>query len=232
MNQTMKALRIQMLKPGTTFAVPWYGIGIAIVICTALFALISGQVPDHSRSTGALSAFYLSGLGLQPWLITQLFPFSTALSITRRAFVRATALLVAAETVIAGLGLALLNKIEIGTHGWFVHMRLLDLPHIHQNNYFTQALVYGIPMMALTSVTAFVAAIFRIFGQLGLWLFFVALAAVSAAVAAVLVLTHTIGHVGHFFGSQPMLADFALYPLALVMLFGTGWAVLMLRSRV
>jgi hypothetical protein len=29
-----------------------------------------------------------------------------------------------------------------------------------------------------------------------------------------------------------MLADLALYPLALVALFGTGWAVLMLRSRV
>jgi hypothetical protein len=93
-----------------------------------LFAVIGGEVSYGSRTTGALAAFYLSGVGVQPWLITQLFPFSTALSITRRAFVRATALLVAAETVIAGLGLALLNKIEIGTHGWLVHMRLLDLP--------------------------------------------------------------------------------------------------------
>lgn len=232
MTETIKAVRLQLLKPGTTFAVPWYSIGIAIAICMILFGVIGSQVPYHSRSTGALGAFYLSGLGVQPWLITQLFPFSTALSITRRAFVQATVLLVAAETVIAGLGLALLNKIEIGTHGWFVHMRLLDLPHVHQDGYFTQALVYGVPMMALTSVMAFVGAIFRIFGQLGLWLFLVVLAALSAAVVATLVLTHTIGHVGHFFGHQPMLADFALYPMALVVLFGTGWAVLMLRSRV
>ena len=232
MSQTIKALRIQLLKPGVTFAVPWYSIGIAIAVCVALFGLIGDQVPYHSRTTGALSAFYLSGVGVQPWLITQLFPFSMALSITRRAFVWATVLLVAAETVIAGLGLALLNKIETGTHGWFVHMRLLDLPHVHQNGYFTQALVYGVPMMAVTSVSAFVGAIFRIFGQLGLWLFFVALAVVSAAVVATLVLTHGFGHLAHFFSHQPMLADFALYPMALVALFGTGWALLMLRSRV
>lgn len=230
--ETVKALRIQTLKPGTTFGIPWFSIAIAIVLCTALFAVIGDQVPYHSRSTGALSAFYLSGVGVQPWLVTQLFPFSAALSITRRAFIRATILLVLAETVIAGLGLALLNKIEIGTDGWFVHMRLLDLPHVHQDNYFTQALVYGVPMMALTSVTAFLGAVFRVFGQFGLWVCFVALAFLSAAVVAALFLVHGMGHVGHFFATQPMLADFALYPLALVVLFGTGWAVLMLRSRV
>ena len=232
MTETVKALRIQLMKPSATFAVPWYSIGIAIAICTVLFAVIGGEVSYGSRTTGALAAFYLSGVGVQPWLITQLFPFSTTLSITRRAFVQATVLLVAAETVIAGLGLALLNKIEIGTHGWFVHMRLLNLPHIHQDNYFTQALVYGVPMLALTSVTALLGAIFRLFGQLGLWLFFMAMAAVSATVVAVLVLTHSLGHIAHFFGHQPMLADLALYPLVLVVLCGTAWAVLMLRSRV
>jgi len=232
MTETVKALRIQLMKPSATFAVPWYSIGIAIAICTALFAVIGGEVSYSNRTTGALAAFYLSGVGVQPWLATQLFPFSTALSITRRAFVRATVLLVTAETVLAGLGLALLNKIEIGTHGWFVHMRLLNLPYVHQDDYFTQALVYGVPMMALTSVTALLGAIFRLFGQLGLWLFFMALGAVSATVAAVLVLTHSLGHIAHFFGHQPMLADFALYPMVLVVVCGTAWAALMLRSRV
>jgi len=232
MTETVKALRIQLMKPSATFAVPWYSIGIAIAICTALFAVIGGEVSYSNRTTGALAAFYLSGVGVQPWLATQLFPFSTALSITRRAFVRATVLLVTAETVLAGLGLALLNKIEIGTHGWFVHMRLLNLPYVHQDDYFTQALVYGVPMMALTSVTALLGAIFRLFGQLGLWLFFMALGAVSATVAAVLVLTHSLGHIAHFFGRQPMLADFALYPMVLVVVCGTAWAALMLRSRV
>lgn len=232
MTETIKALRIQVLKPATTFAVPWYSIGIAIALCIALFGLSGSQIPDRGRVTGAVSAFYLSGFGVQPWLATQLFPFSMALSVTRRAFVQATVLLMLAEAVIAGLGLALLNKIEIATHGWFVHMRLLDLPHVHQDDYFTQALVYGVPMMAMTAISAFVGAVFRMFGQFGLWVFLVGLAVVTAAVAAVLLLSHSFGHFGHFFVTQPMLADFALYPLALVALFGAGWAVLMLRSRV
>jgi hypothetical protein len=230
--QTVKALRIQMLKPQVTFAIPWYSMVSAIAICIMLFAVIGSQVPYHSRATGALSAFYISTVGVQPWLVTQLFPFSTALSVTRRAFVQATAVLTVVQAVIAGLGLAILNKLETATHGWFVHARILDLPHIHQNNFFTQSLVYGVPTMALTAMTAFLSAVFRVFGQLGLWVVFVGMAAVSAAVVAALVLTHTITHVGHFFATQPMLADFAVYPLAVVGLFGIGWVVLMMRSRI
>jgi hypothetical protein len=233
MTETIKALRIQLLKPGVTFAIPWYSIAIAIAICVALFAAIGGSTaPYTGRTTGALTAFYVSSIGVQPWLVNQLFPFSMALSITRRAFVRATVLLIVAETVVGGLGLALLNKIEIATHGWFVRTRVLDLPHVHQDDYFAQALVYGVPMMTLTTVMAFIGAVFRVFGQMGLWVFGVGTGFLSAVVVAVLVLTHSMGHVAHFFGSQPMLADLALYPLALVALFGTGWAVLMLRSRV
>jgi hypothetical protein len=233
MNQTMKALRIQMLKPSAVFAVSWYSLGIALLIVVALFAVIHGEAtPYAGRTTGALSAFYLSGIGVQPWLVTQLFPFTSALSVTRRAFVQATALLALGETVIAGLGLAVLNKLEIASHGWFVKTRLLNLPFVHQDNFFTQALVYGVPMLAITSITAFLGAVFRVFGQLGLWVFFVGTGFVAAVVVAALVLAHSLGHIFHFFGSQPMLADFALYPLALVVLFGAGWAVLMLRSRV
>jgi hypothetical protein len=232
MTQTIKALRIQLLKPGVTLAIPWYSVGIAIAICATLFAVIGSQVPYSDRATGALSGFYISSIGVQPWLVTQLFPFSMALSVTRRAFVQATVLLFTFEAVIAGLGLAILDKLEIGTHGWFVHTRVLDLPHVHQDNFFTQALVYGVPTMALSAVTAFLGAVFRTFGQLGLWLFFVGLAFVSAALLATLSLAHSFGHFWHFVGSQPMLADFALYPLALVALFGTGWVLLMMRARV
>ncbi|ACU69610.1 hypothetical protein Caci_0674 [Catenulispora acidiphila DSM 44928] len=232
MTETVKALRIQLLKPSTTIGVQWYSLGLALLICMGLFGVIHGSsTPYTGRTTGALAAFYLSGVGVQPWLVNQLFPFSMALSVTRRAFIQATALLVLAEAVLAGLGLAALNQIEMHTHGWFVQMRLLNLPYVHQDSYFAQALVYGVPMMALTSVTAFLGAVFRVFGQVGLWAFSVGMAFLSAVVVAILVLTHSMGHVGHFFTTQPMLADFALYPLALVVLFGGGWAVLMLRSR-
>ncbi|MEZ0115950.1 hypothetical protein ABH920_009992 [Catenulispora sp. EB89] len=233
MSQTMKALRIQMLKPSAVFAVPWYSVGIALLIVVGLFAVIHGEsAPYSGRTTGALSAFYLSGIGVQPWLVTQLFPFTSALSVTRRAFVQATALLVLAETVVAGLGLAVLNKLEIASHGWFVKTRMFNLPFVHQDNFFTQALVYGVPMLTITSITAFLGAVFRTFGQIGLWLFFVGTSFAAAVVVAVLALTHSLGHFAHFFGAQPMLADFALYPLVLVVVFGSGWAVLMLRARV
>lgn len=231
MSSTAKAVRIQIVKWNQTFAVPWYSILIAIVLVAALFGVI-GNTPGSGRSTGAASAFYLSSAGTQPWLINQLFPFSMAMSVTRGAFVRATMLVVAAETVIAGVGLTVLNRIERATDGWFVDMRLLDLPRVHQDNAFAQALVYGVPMAAVSAVMAFVGAVFRTFGQLGLWLFGVGSAFVAALVIAVLTVTHAGGHVVHFFATQPMLADCGLYPLAVVAVFGGAWAVLMMRARV
>lgn len=231
MSPTAKALRIQTLKVKQTFAIQWYSIAIAIALVATVFA-IAGDAPYDKRTSGALTAFYLSSAGLQPWLVNQVFPFAMALSVTRAAFVRATLVVIAAEAVAAGVGLTVLNRIEHATHGWFVHMRLVDLPHIHQDNAFTQALVYGVPMAVVSTMTAFIAAIFRAFGQIGLWVFAVGMAVLVAAVFVLLTLTHTAGHVAHFLGHQPMLADFALYPLALVALFGTGWAVLMMRARV
>jgi hypothetical protein len=227
---TEKALRIQTLKLKQTFAIQWYSIGIAITLVAVIFA-VAGSTYDQ-RTTGALSAFYLSSAGMQPWLVNHVFPFSMALSVTRAAFIRATMVIVAAEAVLAGVGLTVLNRIEHATDGWWVHMRLIDLPHVHQDNAFTQALVYGVPMAAVSSVMAFIAAVFRTFGQFGLWVFAVGMAVLASLVIIILTLTHTFGDVTHFFASQPMLADFALYPLVLVLLFGSGWVVMMRRARV
>ena len=232
MTQTLKALRIQTLKIGVTFAIPWYSIAVAIALCATAFAAINNQVPDSSRTVGAVLAFYFSGIGMQPWLVTQMFPFTMALSVTRRAFVQATMLLIAGEAVIAGVGLTILNRIEIATHGWFVHMRLLDLSHIHQDNVLAQALVYAVPMAAVSTLMAFVGTVFRTFGLFGLWAFFAVLAVAATAVLVILALTHSFGNVADFFGSQPMLANLGVYPLVLVALFGTGWAALMMRARV
>ncbi|GAA1968606.1 hypothetical protein [Catenulispora subtropica] len=231
MSPTEKALRIQTLKLKQTFAIQWYSIGIAICLVAVIFA-VAHDTPYDRRVSGALSAFYLSSAGMQPWLVNHVFPFSMALSVTRSAFVRATMVIIAAEAVLAGVGLTVLSRVEHATDGWFVHMRLIDLPHIHQDNAFTQALVYGVPMAALSSMTAFIAAVFRTFGQIGLWVLAVGMAVLGALVVVLLTLTHSVGAFADFFSSQPMLADLAVYPLVLVVLFGGGWAVLMKRARV
>ncbi|MFL6114549.1 MAG: ATP-binding cassette domain-containing protein [Catenulispora sp.] len=62
--------------------------------------------------------------------------------------------------------------------------------------------------------------------------FKVGAAFLTAIVITALTLTHTAEHVGHFFVSQPSLANLALYPLAVVAVFGGAWAVLMMRARV
>lgn len=231
MSPTEKALRIQTLKLKQTFAIQWYSLAIAIVLVAVVFA-VAHNVPYNDRSTGALSAFYLSSAGLQPWLINQVFPFAMALSVSREAFVRAAMLIIAAEAVAAGLGLTILSRLESATGGWFVHMRLLNLPFVHQTNVFAQFLVYGVPMAVMSTVMAFISAVFRAFGQIGLWLSSVGVAIAAVVVIIVLTLTHTADRIGHFFTTQPMLADFALYPLILVALFGTGWVLLMKRARV
>lgn len=119
MNRTLNVVRMQLVNRATYIWVPLMVLGGTIVITLAIFGLIAsnGNVEVDMFGGGAQAPlWYFAVVGVQALTLT--FPFSQAMSVTRREFYLGT-LITAALTA---LGLALLfvigGFIEEATNGW------------------------------------------------------------------------------------------------------------------
>ena len=104
MNRTLNVVRMQLVNRATYIWVPLIILGGTLLISFAIFGLISSSGADAQMFGGGAQAplWYFGVVGVQALTLT--FPFSQAMSVTRREFYLGT-LITAALTA---LGLALL----------------------------------------------------------------------------------------------------------------------------
>ena len=118
MNRTLNVVRMQLVNRATYIWVPLIVLGGTVVISLAIFGLISSNGVETTMFGGGAQAplWYFLAVGVQALTLT--FPFSQAMSVTRREFYLGT-LLTAALT---SLGLAVLfvigGFVEEATNGW------------------------------------------------------------------------------------------------------------------
>ncbi|MDJ1114007.1 hypothetical protein [Microbacterium dauci] len=118
MNRTLNVVRMQLVNRQTYIWVPLIVLGGTVVISLAIFGLIASNGVDTDMFGGGAQAplWYFAVVGVQALTLT--FPFSQAMSVTRREFFLGT-LLTAAMT---SFGLAALfvigGFIEEWTAGW------------------------------------------------------------------------------------------------------------------
>jgi hypothetical protein len=159
--------------------------------------------------------------------MTQMFPFTAGLGVTRRAFAAATALMVTGLAIAFGLVLQLFATAERATHGWGRHMQIFDLDLLRQSNPVSQFLVYTVPFLAVSSAAVLIGVVFQRWRQMG-----VSLLAILSTVtlAGLIFLVDAVGwwpRLGRFFTDQPTLALLAGYPLAIAaILAGLSWTAL------
>ncbi len=118
MNRTLNVVRMQLVNRNTYIWVPLLVLGGTVVISLAIFGLIASNNVDTQMFGGGAQAplWYFGVVGVQALTLT--FPFSQAMSVTRREFYLGT-LITAALTAV---GLAVLfvigGLIEDATNGW------------------------------------------------------------------------------------------------------------------
>jgi len=198
-----------------------------VVYPLALMASLAvlGLVIDLSNGGAAdqvflLQTIYLVVAGAHLQTITQVFPFAVGLSVTRRDFFAATALVVTGYAVVFGVVQLGFLGIERASGGWGRQVRIFDLDYLRQGNLLAQWLAYTIPFLAVSAAAVLLGVVFQRWQQPGVY---VLATGVVALLAGIGVLVSALGRwpeIGRFFARQPPLALNAGYPLAIALILG------------
>lgn len=211
MNRPLAVARMQLLNKWIYLGIP----AIILVSSTLIALAILALTPDTGGTRMALSGqavmWYFLGIGVQALTLT--FPFSQAMSVSRRSFYIGTLGLFA----VMALGLAVLywvlGLIEEATNGWGINGHIFAIPWIAESAWYTQILLYFALSTLLFMSGFWFATVYKRWRTTGLVAASVGLALVLLGGAAAATWTDSWAAVGAWFVQ--------LTPLAL-----TGWLLL------
>lgn len=222
------AIRMGTVNWGRRFGVAWLILAVVFVLHQTIWWVVRSNGGDvEAGYIGALTSFFFILGSTYLALMTQVMPFALSLGITRRHFYLGTVLLVAAETLVSAVGLSVLLAVERATDGWGLRVQFFEMGFMGQSNPVTQVLVYWVPLLTIGLMFVLLGAVFRRWGQLGVW--GAALVPVLVVAAGIVLLTwqNAWGAFGRFFVETPTWALLAGYPLILAAVAaGAGYLVL------
>lgn len=175
MRRTLNVIRLQMINRQTFIWVPLIILGAA----TAISILIYGMIPDDIAiygGGGQAPLWYFFAIGISAMTLT--FPFSQAMSITRREFFLGTMLTAIIASTLMGILFLIGGGIEVATNGYGVNGWVFYIPWLWEAGplgafvvYFTLALFFFV--VGFTGAT-----IYKSWGLMVLTIGWVALALV------------------------------------------------------
>ncbi|MFB4349689.1 hypothetical protein [Microbacterium sp. CR_7] len=125
MRRTLNVIRLQLINRQTFIWVPLIVLGSAVVISVLIYAMIPVDGPKYGGGGQApLWYFFAIGMGA----MTYTFPFSQAMSVTRRDFFLGTLATAVLGSALLGLVFLLGGAIELATNGYGVNGYVFHLP--------------------------------------------------------------------------------------------------------
>lgn len=177
MSRILNVVRLQLVNKQTWVWIPLIVLGSALALSIVIYAMIPSDGPKYGGA-GQAPLWYFFALGLQALTLT--FPFSQALSVTRREFFLGTLLTAIGGALLLTAVFLLGGWIEDVTHGWGVNGYVFRLPWVWEGGPLAAALTYFTLALFLFLVGFTGATIFKRAGAL-------AIAVVGVGVGAVLV---------------------------------------------
>ncbi|CCH30232.1 hypothetical protein ABZ816_37870 [Actinosynnema sp. NPDC047251] len=226
MNRVLDVARIQLVNWVVVLCFP-----LALLVCLPVLGLVIDSANAEPGTTDH-QIFLLPSLYLMVGLthlqtMTQVFPFALGLSVTRRTFYAATALVVVAQAVLFGLLLLVFQRVERMTDGWGRHMRVYGLDYLVQENPIAQWSSYAAQFVAVSALGVFAGVVFHRWRQTGILVAIVGGVSLLAGAGALVTKQGWWPAIGRFFADQPDIAVVAGYPLALAAVIGgAGWLVI------
>ena len=146
MSRTLNVVRLQLINKQTFIWVPLIVLASAVLVSVLIYAMIPGNAPKYGGGGQApLWVFFAVGLSA----MTLTFPFSQAMSITRREFFVGTMITAILGSVFMGVLFLIGGAIEMLTDGYGINGYVFHLPWLWEAGplgafivYFTLALFF------------------------------------------------------------------------------------------
>ena len=177
MRRTLNVVRLQLINRQTFIWVPLIIIVGATLLSVVVYALIPVDTPKYGGA-GQAPLWYFFAIGMSAMTLT--FPFSQAMSITRRDFFLGTMLTAVLGAALMGVVFLLGGALEVATNGYGVNGYVFHLPWLWEAGPFA-AFLSAFTLALFFFVIGFTGAtIYKSWGPLVLTI-------VSAALAVLLV---------------------------------------------
>ncbi|MGM1018316.1 MAG: hypothetical protein ACQEW8_12345 [Actinomycetota bacterium] len=139
MARVVNVVRLQLVNRQTFIWVPLIILGGALVISILIYAMIPGDGPKYGGG-GQAPLWYFFAIGMTS--LTMTFPFSQAMSVTRREFFLGTLLTAVLGSVFMAILFLIGGAIEIATNGWGVGGYVFHLPWLWEAGAFGAGVTY------------------------------------------------------------------------------------------
>jgi hypothetical protein len=168
MSRTLNVVRMQLINRQTYIWIPLIILGGALLMSLAIYGVLqsSGVVGPKYGGGAQAPLWYFLAVGIQALTLT--FPFSQAMSVTRREFFLGTLLTAAMTAAILGVVFVVGGLIEEATNGWGMNGWFFRLDWVWQSGPLG-AFFFYFSMATLIFVVGFWAAtIYKRWGAMGL----------------------------------------------------------------
>lgn len=167
-NRTLSVVRMQLINRQTYIWIPLLILGGAFVLALAVYAILANAGVGGVKYGGGAQAplWYFGVVGVQALTLT--FPFSQAMSVSRREFFLGTLLTAVLTSAILATISTIGGLIEIATDGWGMNGYFFGLPWIWEAGWAGALLLNFVAAMLFFVVGFWAATIYKRFG--GAWL--------------------------------------------------------------
>jgi len=165
MNRTLSVIRMQFVNRQTYVWIPLIILAGSFVLSLLIFALIPTDAPKYGGAAQA-PLWYLLAVGIQA--MTMSFPFSQAMSVTRREFYVGALLTAGIAALVLVAVYVLGGFVEQLTGGWGMNGWYFYLPWIWEAGPLGAGLFYFVMAVLLFIIGFWSATIYKRFGGVGL----------------------------------------------------------------
>ena len=226
MSRIVNVARMQLINKWTFLGIPMVILVASTTFTFAVWAIVSRNSSDAVLFSGSGQAvmWYFLALGIQSLTLT--FPFSQAMSVSRKSFYLGTLGLFAVIALAYSVLYYLLGLIEKATGGWGMNGQLFALGWIAENNAAVQILFYFVAMVLLFMIGFWCATVYLRWKTTGMLIVGIGFAVILLALLAMVTFNGWWVAVGSWLGSLSALGVSLMLGAICVLLAGGSYVTL------